>query len=100
MALKPTTRKTGREKQARREYDQRRGKTTDRGYGWDWQQFRAQLQQEHPLCHDCLDQGRVEPATDYHHIVKVRDDPTRKLDPTNIRPLCKRHHDVRTGKGE
>jgi 5-methylcytosine-specific restriction protein A len=75
-------------------------KTGERGYGWDWQVFRKQYLTQHPLCLDCLDVGRTTVATEVHHMVKVKDDPTKRLDPDNMRALCGPCHRVRSARGE
>lgn len=76
------------------------GKTSDRGYGWDWQRFRKQVLRTSPLCVDCEAEGRVSVAEELHHVVKIKDAPHLRLDPDNVLPLCGRHHDERTAKGE
>jgi 5-methylcytosine-specific restriction protein A len=53
-----------------------------------------------PLCEDCQARGLVVSATEPHHIVKVRDRPDLRLEPANIRCLCKACHTLRTGRGE
>lgn len=71
-----------------------------RGYDWAWRRLRAWLLHRSPLCRDCEDQGRVRPAADVHHVVKIADDPRRRLDPGNLRPLCRDCHNRRTAAGE
>jgi 5-methylcytosine-specific restriction protein A len=72
--------------------------TTERGYGWDWRRFRINYLAEHPLCVDCL--PIVTPATELHHIEKIKDAPHKRLDWDNIIPLCDACHNRRTAKGE
>lgn len=55
---------------------------------------------EHPLCVDCLVSPRMEPATEVHHIRKLRDHPTLRLDPANCMALCRSCHSIRTARGE
>jgi 5-methylcytosine-specific restriction protein A len=55
---------------------------------------------ENPLCEDCEANGRATPATELHHKVKIRHDPTRRLDRENTVPLCDPCHNARTAKGE
>jgi 5-methylcytosine-specific restriction protein A len=74
--------------------------TTERGYGWDWQQFRIQFIAQHPLCADCAGEGIVSPTEDIHHLTKIKHAPHMRLDDENLLPLCKRHHRMRTAKGE
>ena len=49
----------------------RKGKsTTDRGYGWKWQQLRKRiLKRDEYLCQTCLRKGRYERATEVDHIL-------------------------------
>lgn len=86
--------------QSRREYDQRRGSSTERGYDAAWQRFRKGYLMAHPLCVDCEAMGIVAAARDIHHIAKLRDNPEAKYDESNLMGLCKMHHDMRTAKGE
>lgn len=55
----------------------------------------------YPNCVDCERMtGRITPATVPHHIVPVRLDPSRRLDPSNLVSLCncchqRRHAEMR-----
>ena len=49
-----------------------------RGYGSKWQRVRKRYLKEHPLCVECLKEGRYVPATDIDHIVAHRGDATGK----------------------
>jgi 5-methylcytosine-specific restriction protein A len=51
---------------------------------------------DHPICEQCESFGHVANADVVDHIVSIEDDPSRRLDPTNFRALCKSHHDART----
>jgi 5-methylcytosine-specific restriction protein A len=77
-----------------------RKSAAERGYDWQWQKFRKRFLAEHPLCEDCISEGRVGAATDIHHKQKLRDRPELKYEEENLVPLCKMHHDRRTAKGE
>lgn len=76
--------------------------TKQRGYGADWQRFVAQRKADpdHVLCHDCLKKKIVRPATERHHVVKIKIDPSKRLDPDNVMDLCGPCHDARTARGE
>lgn len=74
--------------------------TTERGYGADWQRFRKQRQAEQPLCADCLEQGIVSPAVEFHHRNKIKHRPDLRLDEANVVGLCGPCHDKRTARGE
>jgi len=80
--------------------DRFRGSAASRGYDATWQRFRRSYLEHHPLCLDCLDRKEVAVATELHHLVKLRDAPERRLDPSNVRPLCSTCHKVRTARGE
>lgn len=71
-----------------------------RGYDYQWQKLRARFVKSHPLCEDCLAQGRTTAANEAHHVEKVADAPERRLDASNLMALCKRCHAARTAKGE
>jgi 5-methylcytosine-specific restriction protein A len=100
VALKPTTRKTGREKQARREYDQRRGSARARGYDTAWDAYSLQIRRDNPLCVWCLERGIVKPSEHVHHIQTLADHPELKYEPTNTIAICKQCHDAATARGE
>lgn len=67
-------------------------KTTERGYGWDWQQLTQRIAAERPLCEVCEAEGMVKPADHRHHIEKIKDAPHKRLDAKNIMSVCERHH--------
>lgn len=66
-----------------------------RGYDKDWQALRAIFLARNPIC---AAPGCDRPATDVDHVQSVREAPHRRLDPTNLRPLCHQHHSQRTGR--
>lgn len=74
--------------------------TRERGYGFDWQKFRAAFIQQHPLCMDCLAEDISTAATEVHHRCKIKDRPDLRLEAENCMALCGRCHDARTAKGE
>jgi 5-methylcytosine-specific restriction protein A len=71
-----------------------------RGYGWDWQQFRRVYLQQHPICEDCKAAGKATAAEELHHKVKIVDAPELRLEPSNVMALCGSCHDKRTARGE
>ena len=54
---------------------------------------RSQLT-KHPLCQDCEEKGKIEPATEVHHVTPVEDGLTQREKETlmydihNLRSLC------------
>ena len=78
----------------------RRGSARKRGYDTQWDKVRRRHVAQFPLCQDCLDEGRVNASTiDVDHIVPFQglNDPKR-LDPTNLRSLCRMHHNRKTAR--
>lgn len=73
--------------------------STARGYGQDWRRVRAQVLASEPLCRFCAADGRVTAATDVDHVEPFKGlaDPLR-LDPSNLRPLCRPCHLARTAR--
>lgn len=65
-----------------------------------WRNFRDWFLARHPLCEDCLAEGKIEPAEEVHHLKKVADHPELRLVEANCRGLCKPHHSRRTAAGE
>ena len=69
---------------------------SSRGYGSAWQKARKQYLQIHPLCAECLKEGRYVKATVVDHIIPHRGDQKLFWDRSNWQPLCKKHHDKKT----
>lgn len=86
------------ERARKSEVDRWRGTPKERGYDAAWRKVRASVLAAEPLCRFCDEAGRVTPATVVDHIVPIADAPDRRLDPTNLRPLCKPCHDRRTAR--
>jgi 5-methylcytosine-specific restriction enzyme A len=70
-------------------------KTTERGYGWQWQQARELYLQAHPLCVMCerMTPPRITAACVVDHRIPHRGDPRLFWDRSNWQALCKLHHD-------
>lgn len=68
-----------------------------RGYGASWQKARKHYLEEHPLCVECMKQGRYVKATVVDHIIPHRGDQKLFWDHSNWQPLCKQCHDRKTG---
>lgn len=72
---------------------------TQRGYDGRWRKARARFLRAHPLCDECRKEGRLTPATVVDHIVPHRGNQQLFWDEANWQPLCKHHHDKKTGSG-
>lgn len=64
-----------------------------------WKHLREGYLMSHPLCEKCLEDGKVTPATDVHHINSPFDDGLteeqrlgRLMDINNLMCLCKECH--------
>lgn len=82
-------------KQAR--YDKSRGSASSQGYDAKWRAVRLAYLRRHPLCEDCLAEGKTTPAVMVHHIVAIKAGGAR-LDPGNLRSQCTAHHEAIHGK--
>lgn len=67
-----------------------------RGYGSRWQKDRKAFLQVHPLCVECMKEGKYVKATVVDHIIPHRGDEKLFWDRSNWQPLCKVHHDRKT----
>lgn len=66
--------------------------STQRGYGYKWQQARKVFLQSNPLCCMCKKDGRIEPATVADHIKPHQGDLKLFWDRKNWQAICARHH--------
>ena len=73
---------------------EQRGSSTERGYGYKWQQARLGYLRKHPLCVECQRRGRVVAATVVDHKVRHGGDLKLFWDRKNWQPLCVTCHDV------
>ena len=67
-----------------------------RGYGLAWRKASKAFLQLHPLCAECMEEGRYMKATVVDHIVPHRGDQKMFWDRSNWQALCKRCHDRKT----
>ena len=79
--------------------DRLRGTAAERGYDRDWQRVRSRYLKQHPLCVQCLKEGRYRAASVVDHIVPHRGNKELFWDRSNWQPLCKSCHDKKTGSG-
>src|SRR3972149_4443324 len=95
-ALTDTGRCTQHRHAERKQYDAKRGSSTQRGYGYRWQQASKGWLRAHPLCAcpDC-DEGRIRTtaAAVVDHIVPHRGDMRMFWDPGNWQSMSKQCHD-------
>ena len=83
---------------ARRKYDKyERPADINKKYGRAWKRIRDRYVKEHPLCEMCLQNGRLTPVEEVHHIKPLSQGGTHSND--NLMSLCqschtKIHHDI------
>lgn len=84
------------------ENNQRRNKKWQKYYGDKrWKQLREWQIRTHPLCQDCLFEGRSRAAEEVHHRIPFSTGKTEEekwqllLSPDNLVSLCKTCHDKR-----
>ncbi|MWW08626.1 HNH endonuclease [Pseudomonas aeruginosa] len=70
--------------------------STQRGYGYRWQQARARFLAKDPLCRSCSEAGRVVEATEVDHIISHRGDMELFWQESNWMALCKACHSKKT----
>ncbi|MBQ9664807.1 MAG: HNH endonuclease [Oscillospiraceae bacterium] len=67
-----------------------------RGYGRAWQKARQRYLAAHPLCVECMKEGKYVKATDVDHIIPHRGDKRLFWDEGNWQALCHSHHSIKT----
>ena len=71
--------------------------TTQRGYGWKWQQLREQIiARDFGLCQSCKRKGKVTAFHAVDHIVPKAKGGTD--DESNLECICKRCHKAKTAR--
>lgn len=80
----------------KREREKRRGSSSKRGYGYQWQKARERFLKANPLCVHCECEGHATIATDVDHITPHKGDKTLFWVETNWQSLCKPHHSSKT----
>lgn len=90
-----TTDKTGyceeHRKKARRQYDRyERDPNVKKMYGSRWRKVREMYIAAHPLCEECLKQGKSTLAEEVHHIRTVKNGGDNSFD--NLMSLCRSCH--------
>lgn len=68
---------------------------TAKRYGRAWRRIRARFITAHPLCEQCLKEGRLTPAQEIHHVLPLSEGGTH--DEANLMALCSSCHSKITG---
>ncbi len=80
-------------------YDERRGTAHERGYIAEWRRASREFLKEHPLCAECLREGRIQAAEVVDHIEPHRGNMNLFWDVENWQSLCKTCHNRKTASG-
>ena len=83
-------------KQENRLRDRQRGTRTERGYSNVWLKSAKLFLTQHPLCAECLRQGKTTPATEVDHIVPHKGNQKLFWDSQNWQALCHECHSRKT----
>jgi 5-methylcytosine-specific restriction protein A len=75
-----------------RQYDKRRGSSTERGYGARHQRIREVVRREEPLCRECLSNNITTASSEMDHI----DGNSMNTRRDNLQMLCKTCHSRKT----
>lgn len=83
-----------REAECQRLYDEQRElKLVEFYHSKAWEALRQQvLARDAYLCQPCLREKRITKADTVHHIIPVREDWSRRLDPNNLEAVCRECH--------
>lgn len=57
-----------------------------------WRKLRSAFLAAFPLCQECEAKGRIEPATEVHHVRERKTHPDLALDWDNLKALCHTCH--------
>ena len=79
------------EKEENRRYEKYgRDRTAKRRYGRGWKRVRDHYIAAHPLCEQCMKEGRLTRATQVHHIVPLSEGGSSR--PENLTAICSECH--------
>lgn len=85
-----------RERDRKRDFDETRGTSAERGYGHRWRLAREGWLRKHPLCVRCAAAGVLTAASVVDHVVPHRGNKALFWDRENWQSLCAEHHSRKT----
>ncbi|VDH11635.1 Prophage Lp3 protein 12 [Lactiplantibacillus plantarum] len=62
-----------------------------------WRKLSRRFLESNPVCVQCYQDGVIRKADVVDHVIEIKDDWSRRLDESNLQPLCYRHHNRKTG---
>lgn len=70
-----------------------RGSRQERGYDAEWTKLAAEYKRSvKGLCEECARRGYLEMGEAVDHIIPIKDDPSLRLERSNLQFLCRVHH--------
>ena len=89
----PTSPRSFRSQERKKQREEFRGNCVDRGYDWQWMKISRMVRQQYPVCQVCDDAV----AADVDHIVPFNgvNDPLR-TDRSNLMAICRKCHNLKT----
>lgn len=61
-------------------------------YGNNWRRLRGAYAKAHPLCEECLLEGKMVPMEEVHHVLPLSAGGSNTWD--NLKSLCRHHHQL------
>lgn len=61
-----------------------------------WRRLSRRFLERNPVCIKCYEDGVIRKADVVDHVVEIKDDWNRRLDESNLQPLCNHHHYIKT----
>lgn len=86
----PTDKQISRRGKGRTREPDMRPSAAERGYDARWRRIRMMHLRNHPLCAECLKDGRTEPASEVHHKVPLAAGGDHSL--SNLMSVCRACH--------
>lgn len=65
---------------------------------WAWTQLSLRKRTADPLCECCLEDGKVTPASEVHHVVGVDESESLRMQWDNLMSVCSECHDKLEGR--
>lgn len=93
QSFKRSSAQFNKSKKSKRPKERFRGSARERGYDRDWEKLAAWYKKQvRGLCEECYRQGFVKVGDVVDHMEPVTENPSRRLDPSNLDCLCHSHH--------
>lgn len=100
MPAKIPTHRPASSAHAAKAYERSAQRTEDRAFynGKRWRGLRSAYLSQHPLCAPCEKVGRIEPATQVHHVEERKDKPDLAYEWDNLESVCLPCHNAKRAR--